>query len=423
MIRLKGQIGMEHFITEINIKQLRHLSDIKINLNAEKRQHLLLTGKNGSGKTTLLLAMKIYLQAINDGELNRLLHYQQKFLHYQKKLENAEDENAHFEIQKTSAFWKSKVTKYGDGIEITFYNKNDLDAMYKNGQFVIAYFPAERKTRIIKATGVEDVKLNDFYGINTDPGSVLLKYMVHLKTQQAYARNEGDNKNVERIQNWFDRFESALKVLLDDESIKLEYDYKEYDFKIVQTGRQKYGFDQLSDGYSSIINIVSDLILRMDKNWLLKDGLSQYDIEGIVLIDELETHLHIELQKKILPFLVRFFPGIQFIVTTHSPYILNSISNAKIYDLEKCIELEDLSGYSAEDIVEGYFDSDEYSEELKRKLEAYEKLVSKEDITEDERAERASLRCELKEAAKGLSGEAKEAFEEIERRRKINGKV
>lgn len=74
--------------------------------------------------------------------------------------------------------------------------------------------------------------------------------------------------------------------------------------------------------------IISDLILRMDKNWLLKNHLSQYDIEGIVLIDELETHLHIELQKKILPFLTGFFPKIQFISSTHSPYILNSISNA-----------------------------------------------------------------------------------------------
>lgn len=47
-----------------------------------------------------------------------------------------------------------------------------------------------------------------------------------------------------------------------------------------------------------MIYIVSDLILRMDKNWLLEDKISEYDYQGIVLIDELETHLHIELQKK-----------------------------------------------------------------------------------------------------------------------------
>lgn len=102
-----------------------------------------------------------------------------------------------------------------------------------------------------------------------------------------------------------------------------------------------------------MIHIVSDLILRMDRNWLLGDRLIQYDVEGIALIDEVETHLHIELQKKIMPFLTKFFPRIQFIITTHSPYILNSISNAKVFDLERCIELENLSMYSSDGLAEG----------------------------------------------------------------------
>ena len=73
------------------------------------------------------------------------------------------------------------------------------------------------------------------------------------------------------------------------------------------------------------------------------EELSQYTAQGLVLIDEMETHLHIELQKKILPFLTEFFPNIQFIVTTHSPYILNSISNSKAYVLVKHVELKNLS--------------------------------------------------------------------------------
>ena len=168
------------------------------------------------------------------------------------------------------------------------------------------------------------------------------------------------------IQQWFDRFESALRILLDEKSVRLEYDYKHYNFKICQNGREPFGFNELSDGYSSIIYMVSDLILRMDKNWLLRDELSQYNCQGIVLIDELETHLHIELQKKILPFLTEFFPKIQFIVTTHSPYILNSISNARAYDLERHVALDNLSAFSSDDLAEGYFEADEYSDELKK---------------------------------------------------------
>ena len=63
---------MEHFITSIHINEVRHLKNIEIKLNSEKRQHLILTGKNGSGKTSVLRAMKSYLQAINDRKLDSL---------------------------------------------------------------------------------------------------------------------------------------------------------------------------------------------------------------------------------------------------------------------------------------------------------------------------------------------------------------
>ena len=133
-----------------------------------------------------------------------------------------------------------------------------------------------------------------------------------------------------------------------------------------------------------------------------------------MLIDELETHLHIELQKKILPFLVEFFPRIQFIVTTHSPYILNSIPNAKAYDLETCMELKNTFVYSSDGLAEAFFDADEYSDELKKSMERYEYLKGQAGLNEEERAERARLRSLLKNIPKGFSKEARDKFEEIE---------
>ena len=413
---------MEHYLTEIEIKKLRHLSDIKIELDHNARQHLLLTGKNGSGKTTLLLAMQKYLKAVNDGNLKKLKEdYLQWHYISKKALENARNEEDRYKLEKDYERDINRIKHYSDGIELIFNEYKDLDLVYENGDFIIAYFPAERKTRIVRAEGVQEIKLKNFYGVNEEPGSILVKYMVHLKTQQAYARNESDIPSVERIEKWFERFQNALRILLDDEKLRLEYNYKEYDFRIIENGREPFSFDQLSDGYSAVIHILSDLILRMDKNWILKDELSQYDVEGIVLIDELETHLHIELQKKILPFLTTFFPNIQFIVTTHSPYILNSISNAKAYDLEKRIELENLSVYSADDLAEAYFDADEYSDVMKNKLQRYEELVELEDASEEERIERVNLRLELKNILDELSGELKDKFEEIEMQRKTNG--
>ena len=411
----------EYFISEIDIEKLYHLSDIKIKLDSNKRQHLLLTGKNGSGKTSLLLEIEKFLRAINDEKLSQVFDQYPTWINEaKKKVLSASSDSEKYAADKDLKQCLGFLKKYSDGVQINLNQYEGLEMMYHNGKFITAYFPSERKAQFMRPNGVENITLENTYGIDESAGDILLKYMVHLKTQQAYARNEGDQTTANQIQKWFDRFDSALQILLDEESIHIEYDYKKYDFKIRQNGREPFSFNELSDGYSSVIYIVSDLILRMDKNWLLEDKISEYDYQGIGLIDELETHLHIELQKKIFPFLTKFFPKIQFIVTTHSPYILNSISNAKAYDLERQVELDNLSGFSSDDLAEGYFEADAYSDELKNSLNRYEELCLRNDLTEDERAERAEIRIKFKNISTELSGVAKERFEDIERRRKAN---
>lgn len=411
----------EYFISEIDIEKLYHLSDIKIKLDSNKRQHLLLTGKNGSGKTSLLLEIEKFLRAINDEKLSQVFDQYPTWINEaKKKVLSASSDSEKYAADKDLKQCLGFLKKYSDGVQINLNQYEGLEMMYHNGKFITAYFPSERKAQFMRPNGVENITLENTYGIDESAGDILLKYMVHLKTQQAYARNEGDQTTANQIQKWFDRFDLALQILLDEESIHIEYDYKKYDFKIRQNGREPFSFNELSDGYSSVIYIVSDLILRMDKNWLLEDKISEYDYQGIVLIDELETHLHIELQKKIFPFLTKFFPRIQFIVTTHSPYILNSISNAKAYDLERQVELDNLSGFSSDDLAEGYFEADAYSDELKNSLNRYEELCLRNDLTEDERAERAEIRIRFKNISSELSGAAKERFEDIERRRKAH---
>ena len=309
---------MEHFITEVRINEVRHLKNITIKLNPEKRQHLILTGKNGSGKTSVLQAMKSYLHVINNGELTDLkANYYNWLSRDKKEYETAKTDDERLIIQKRMKSDRARIEQYDRGVTLDFKNELYIDTLYANGDFITAFFSAERDSQVERVNGARNVILAQHYGINETPSKILLKYMVHLKTQQAYAKNEDDLNVEEKIAAWFERFENALKVLLDDDSIKLIYDYRNYNFLIEQNGRNPYSLDELSDGYSAIIGIVADLILRMDRNWLLKGELSQYDVEGVVLIDELETHLHVELQRKILPFLTEFFPRIQFVVTTH----------------------------------------------------------------------------------------------------------
>lgn len=409
---------MVEFIKQIQIDKVRHLENLTIDIAEDEMKHLIITGKNGSGKTTLLERIKQFLEIISEEKLSMVLTEWPEYLQFSKRrYEALRNEKKSFTIQSEIKRRISLATKvmdeYSKGVKVVFGDITLLFEKFSRGEFVLAYFSATRNVKIDIPINVPKIQLQDKYGIEQNIGNIFLNYLVYLKTQQSFARNEGDMEEVNRIQDWFERFESALCNLFEDDTIHLKFDYKELNFKIQQQNREDYGFDTLPDGYSALLDIVINLILRMEKQ-----HKQAYDIEGIVLIDELENHLHIGLQKKILPFLTEFFPNVQFIVTTHSPFIINSIDNAVIYDLEKQQAVQDLSGIAYEGIVEAYFNVDQYSEKVKTRLRRYSELVSKVNKSEPEEDEEFELRRYLKSIPSDLAPEVVLAFNDIELTRK-----
>jgi predicted ATPase len=89
-------------------------------------------------------------------------------------------------------------------------------------------------------------------------------------------------------------------------------------------------FDQLSEGYRSILIFVSDLIYRLNKSGI--NGKKITDLKGIVLVDEIDLHLHPKWQRVLVGKLRKLLPNVQFIFTTHSPTIIQGASeDAMIY--------------------------------------------------------------------------------------------
>ncbi len=360
---------MEYFIKSIKINKVRHLENIEIPISEIQKKHLILTGKNGSGKTSILEALKydlvIQLNGLDYKSINPK-EILQKFL-------------------ETKYIYEPSI------LRCDLENIIEVEKKYNAGEFIIAYFDAKRKNEMLNPEGPKKFELNQKYNIDEKVNKEFLQYLVNLKTQKSFAMTENkDIEIAEKIDKWFETFENGLKEIFGDKNLKIEFDFMNYNFNIISEGREPFNLNQLSDGYSAVINIITDIILRMEN----KKGTG-YDLEGIVLIDELETHLHIELQKKILPFLTKFFPKIQFIITTHSPFVLNSIENAVIYDLENKTIVEDLSAYSYDGIVENYFEIDKYSSIIKNKVERYESLLLKNELTEDEKMDREELKVYL----------------------------
>ena len=106
------------------------------------------------------------------------------------------------------------------------------------------------------------------------------------------------------------------------------------------------------------------------------------DYPAIVLIDEVELHLHPAWQQRVLPSLLEIFPNTQFIVTTHSPQIISSIEPKHLRILsQNRISLPSSSTYGAESqrVLEEVFGvTARYSEnEAKKTLDAYFELIHK----------------------------------------------
>jgi predicted ATPase len=382
------------YITDIYIKELRHLKDVRIPVTTLEKgmKHLILTGKNGSGKTSLLETISNYFVGINKSHV--YLADIEKFQFRVRQNENATG----IELLKGI---REQFYTHTNGIMLLFnitpsiiYKKNSSRDTIDNDiyNFPTAFFSAKRSFSPVRPTVIEKIELPFAPSSTDDTSKEFLKYLVFMRNRLTDAYYTKDYTEVRKIEEWFIRFEITLRKIFNDEKLSLNYNSTHLNFIIHQTGRNSFDFNTLPDGYASILRIVTELMLRMEK-----DKTSAYNAKGIVLIDEIEAHLHIELQKNILPLLTTLFPNIQFIVSTHSPFILNSIENAVVYDIENDILFEDASELSISGLIKGFFQqTSEYSASMERRITELEALGSKTDRTEADNQRLADLLSDLK---------------------------
>ena len=101
---------------------------------------------------------------------------------------------------------------------------------------------------------------------------------------------------------------------------------------IITKNNQNFKIEQLSDGEKMLLMLVTDLARRLAiANPNSQDALLG---KGIVLIDEIDLHLHPQWQRSVIPSLIQTFPNCQFIVTTHSPQVLSEIQKENVFIID-----------------------------------------------------------------------------------------
>jgi predicted ATP-binding protein involved in virulence len=378
---------MNYFIKNIHVNKLFHLNDFDIPIADKKYPHLIITGKNGSGKTVLLNAISDFLNTIKSDLSMDFLSYNNNLSYWREKTEAIGDQERMQANRLVKHFSQQIDALYGK-VELQSDLLSRIIEKYNTGNFIISFYQADRKVKMSEPKNPTKPVYNKKGNVKETVTSQFLNFLSDLKIQEALARNESLTKDADEIKNWFNDFEDLLRQIYQDKELQLEFNYRDYSFKISTEGK-KFKFTDLSDGFAAILDIVADLILKMQEE---KSLTRSYQKEGIVLIDEIETHLHLGLQKVIMPLLTKVFPNIQFIITTHSPFVLSSMPNAVAYDLEHKEILDDLTEYSYEALAEGYFGVKTQSSYAEMQLERFKELLAKEALSDADKVELKQLK-------------------------------
>ena len=339
------------YIDTIRLENIRGFRELEFSFDRGQGQYAgwtVLTGDNGSGKSTVLRAMALMLAgpqaaaALQPGYA-KWVRKDCKRSSIRLSITRCNDDDGYgpslYEWPNENIVLTSVMTQVNNGKSITtWHDINDLSAHYNqmlsiaedsiwspfaSGWFASGYGPFRRISRSAQDinTLMADPEAGRFATLFQESAS--LAETDEWLRQLNYKRLEGHAK------------EGALLKLviqfLNDQLLPNQVKVDRVDSDglwLKDREGTELSWSDMSDGYRSALALLTDILRHMSSTYGI-DGLIDQDQDGglcirrsgVVLIDEIDAHLHPEWQREIGFWLKRHFPNIQFIVTSHSPLI------------------------------------------------------------------------------------------------------
>lgn len=182
---------------------------------------------------------------------------------------------------------------------------------------------AGQNTNIKKLT-TTNTALGYYYSLKSDAQNKLL--MPWIQKMHEISRDRDQRLSILECV-----YDTILAFIPNSERCYFSREYNE--LTLVFNGKE-FPFSLLSDGQRNVISLIGDIAMRCAHlNQHLGINAAR-KTPGIVLVDELDTNIHPTWQKLLIPKLKEYFKNIQFIVTTHSPFVIQSLKGGKIIDLD-----------------------------------------------------------------------------------------
>lgn len=335
-------------INQIHLENFRCYKEVSIEFHPHFN---VLVGINGTGKTSILEAIRIaigslflsvdkYKDKISSPSIQqddvRLFNLEQQY----PVTITAEGTISQFSIDgsyKDITWERSLITKGGstrskDAKSMREASTQMQEVIRQSEPLIkiplVAYYSTDRFKKEKKDVGVEPngSRLRGYYNA-LDPLTNIKFFLDLYYTETLSAIQHNTTSDV------LDAVNEAVKKCVDCDD--LMFDIKQQELLLTQSGsHERMPFHMLSDGVRTVLAMVMEIAFRC---YLLNPYLGKEAAmltTGVVLIDEIDLHLHPEWQKRVINDLRNAFPNIQFIVTTHAPLVIGSLTDGKIFSIK-----------------------------------------------------------------------------------------
>lgn len=285
----------------------------------------IITGENGAGKTIILDAIR----ALFYGKFNKI----------ERDITKDEDFYLQCSIElQNEDIVLSSIQKERDGCyklnnsELAKLFSHALESRFEK-DFVVAYWTSKLSTDSFKLQNLITPEPEKYLG-NALSGIQSNVEVTALICYFDYLRSSDDPAEKKLGEFLYDTLKRIIKLSLNNGELK-HVARKSLEPIIVQNGRE-VTLDKLSSGNLFLIQRLVSMLGKMYSVAVLnnKPVNEILTTPGLLLIDEAENHLHPKWQKTFISSIISIFPNLQIILTTHSPFIVASVSDAKVYVCE-----------------------------------------------------------------------------------------
>lgn len=337
----------------IKIEGLRGVGTVELSLQDNRHVYALI-GANGVGKTKTLEALFQVLIATNEVFNSHQTGWGIKFCFAEmQKSDNRVILNSPTTAQRAFTILVNKIIP-SHQLPIAFLASQNRGFINSSSNDNVKKIGTLEQRRASYFDKIVNGMNNNFTSLNMDVG--IEEWFVTLaQSANPYQKHE-DNREIEiktlvRLLSKIDaRIDPSFMQISGDGRVSLRID------------GQTRELSQLSTGFASILKILQAIISGY--GYFTNETQLQH-VKGIVLIDEIESHLHLAWQAKIIPLLKELFPNTTFYITTHSSVVLSPLKDGEAYRLERDTdgvvrtkEIKSPSKASLVDVLKDAFDID-----------------------------------------------------------------